>query len=164
MQSPNLTSHVCPLTGSDTTSGVLSIGFALLLQNRKAHLRLRDELDEALPDFDAPLNIEKLESLPYLNAVIDEFLRLGTPLPGFPRVIPNGGAYIVDTYIPEGSVVGVPIYTQAIDPANFWPDPEALRPERWLPGGLGPGSRTSKNAVQAFSYGVSCFPFVTTCD
>ncbi len=133
----------------------------MLFQNKEAYLRLRDELDEAFPDCDAPLDMETLESLPYLTAIIYEFLRLSTPLPVFPRVTPKGGAYIADAFIPEGTIVGVPIYTQAIDPTNFWPCPEALKPETWLPGGLGPYSRASRNSVQAFSYGVSYLLLVT---
>lgn len=139
--------------GSDTTSGVLTFVFYYLLTNKEAYNRLRAELDETFPDYDAPLNREILMNLPYLSAVVEESLRLGTPFPGLPRVTPEGGATLAGEYIPEGTIVGVPAYSQAIHPENFWPEPEAFRPERWLPEGLGPGSRVNKQAVLSFSWG-----------
>ena len=38
--------------------------------------KLKNELEQALPDVDAPLSIKQLEQLPYLTAVILEGLRL----------------------------------------------------------------------------------------
>ncbi|KAH8093149.1 cytochrome P450 [Cristinia sonorae] len=139
--------------GSDTTSGVLTFVFYYLLANPKAYERLRAELDEAFPDPDAPLNLDLLTNLPYLNGVVDESLRLGTPFPGLPRITPQGGAMIDGVFIPEGTIVGVPAYTQEIHPENFWPEPEAFKPERWLPEGLGPGSRARRGAIMSFSFG-----------
>ena len=143
-----------PEPGSDTTAGVLIFMFYYLLSNMESYNRLREELDDAFPDYDAPLNREILMELPYLSAVVEESLRLGTPFPGLPRVTPKGGATLAGTYIPEDTIIGVPAYSQSIHPENFWPEPESFRPERWLPGGLGPGSRVSKQAVLAFSWGM----------
>jgi len=139
--------------GSDTTSGVLIFVFYYLLTNPNALERLRAELDEAFPDSDAPLNLEKLTNLPFLNGVVDESLRLGTPFPGLPRVTPKGGAMLDGVFFPEGTIIGVPAYTQEIHPDNFWPEPEAFKPERWLPEGLGPGSRARRGAIMSFSFG-----------
>lgn len=114
-------------------------------------------MDEAFPDYDAPLNLEKLTNLPYLNGVVDESLRLGTPFPGLPRVVPEGGSVLDGVFVPEGTIIGVPAYTQEIHPDNFWPEPEAFKPERWLPGGLGPGSRARRGAIMSFSFGMRLF-------
>ncbi|OCH95943.1 cytochrome P450 [Obba rivulosa] len=139
--------------GSDTTAGVLIYLFYFLLTEKDAYNRLREELDNAFPDPDAPLDLATLDSLPYLNAVLDESLRLGTPFPGLPRVAPQGGAMVDGVYIPEDTIVGVPAYTQQTSPDNFWPAPKSFLPERWLPGGLGPGSIARKSAIMCFSYG-----------
>lgn len=141
------------IVGSDTTSGVLTFVFYYLLTNPQAYEKLKAELDEAFPDPEAPLNLEKLTKLPYLSGVVDESLRLGTPFPGLPRVTPQGGAMIDGVFIPEGTIIGVPAYTQEIHPDNFWPEPESFRPERWLPEGLGPGSRAKRGAIMSFSFG-----------
>ncbi|ETW76221.1 cytochrome P450 monooxygenase 18-like protein [Heterobasidion irregulare TC 32-1] len=139
--------------GSDTTSGVLSFLFYFLLSHQTAFDRLQNELDAAFPDASMPLHSETLENLPFLNAVIDESLRLGTPFPGLPRVSPPGGAIIDGAYIAEGTIVSVPTYAQQISEENFWPEPLQFKPERWLPEGLGPGSRTCRSALMAFSFG-----------
>lgn len=139
--------------GSDTTSGVLTFLFYFLLSHRKAYDRLQNELDAAFPDAGMPLHSGTLENLPFLNAVIDESLRLGTPFPGMPRESPLGGATIDGVYIAEGTIVSVPTYAQQISEENFWPEPLHFKPERWLPEGLGPGSRTCRSALMAFSFG-----------
>lgn len=89
-----------------------------------------------------------------MNAVVDESLRLGAPFPGLPRVAPKGGATLDGTFIPEGTIVGVPAWAQHTTEDNFYPMPEAFRPERWFVEGLGPETRTRRSALMTFSYGV----------
>ncbi|EMD41365.1 hypothetical protein CERSUDRAFT_89930 [Gelatoporia subvermispora B] len=121
--------------GSDTTSGVLTFAFYHLLKHKSAYNRLQSELDDAFPNPIDSLDLEVLTKLPYLNAVVDESCRLGTPFPGLPRVVPEGGSMIDGEFIPSGTII-------AVNP-----------PERWLPGGLGPDSRASKSAILSFSAG-----------
>jgi len=139
--------------GSDTTSGVLTLLLYHILSNRVVYEKLTAELDAKFPDKVISSSYDELTSIPYLNAVVNEGLRLGTPFPGLPRVVPRGGGYLSGTYIPEGTIVGVPAFTQQVNPENFSPFPLEFRPERWLPGGLGPESILNKSAVMCFSYG-----------
>lgn len=141
------------MTGSDTTSTVIIYLFFLLISNKGAYERLREELDANFSDPDEPISSHTLTSLPYLEAVINEGLRLGTPFPGWPRVTPKEGMVIEGTYIPGNTIVGVNPYVQETSEENFYPDPMAYRPERWLPGGLGPGTITRKSAIMSFSFG-----------
>jgi cytochrome P450 len=103
-----------------------------------------------------------VEELPYLNAVAEESFRLGAPLGSFPRITPNGGAYIAGQFIPEGTIVGVPAWAQMISEENFHPHPELFIPERWSPGGLGPGSLCNKNAIMTFSHGAFNRPWIAS--
>lgn len=80
-------------------------------------------------------------------------MRLGAPLGTFARVTPKGGAVLAGKHIPEGTIVSVPSWTQNISEENFRPEPCAFRPERWLPGGLGPDSFVNRHAVMTFSHG-----------
>ncbi|THV48773.1 hypothetical protein BGAL_0228g00070 [Botrytis galanthina] len=49
------------------------------------------------------IKIATLRDLPYLNAVINEGLRLKNPVPGgLPRIVPPGGDIYVDTLLPPG--------------------------------------------------------------
>ena len=139
--------------GSDTPAGVLTFLFYFLLSHRDAYDKLREELDDHFFIQEEGFIDGTLDDLPYLNAVVNEALRLGTPFGGFPRVVPQGGVVIDDQFIPQDTIVSVPTYTQETSEENFWPEPLSFKPERWLPGGLGPGSRARKSAIMAFSYG-----------
>ncbi|EIN11080.1 cytochrome P450 [Punctularia strigosozonata HHB-11173 SS5] len=139
--------------GSDTTANVLQYAFFFILSHDAVHSRLRKELEETFPDRHGVLAFNILAELPYLNAVIQESLRLGTPLSGLPRVTPTGGSFIDGSYIPGNTVVSVPNYAQQLDPRNFCPHPEQFIPERWLPGGLGEESKVDGNTIMSFSFG-----------
>ncbi|KDR66637.1 hypothetical protein GALMADRAFT_80550 [Galerina marginata CBS 339.88] len=149
------------MIGSDTTSGVLIYTFYLLISNKHAYHRLREELDANFSDPDKHISNATLAALPYLNAIVYESLRLGTPLPGPPRVTPKGGMTIDGAYIPEGMVVGMNPYVQETSEENFYPAPTAYKPEHWLPEGLGPGTITRKTAIMSFSYGTFWIFFIS---
>jgi len=139
--------------GSDTTANVLQYTFFFLLTHRKVYDRLTTELDEAFSHPEQQLDFDTLEALPYLNAVINEALRLGTPLSGLPRITSPSGNIIDGVFVPGNTTVSVPAYTQQLDKRNFWPSPEAFIPERWLTGGLGEGSRQEPTSLMSFSFG-----------
>jgi benzoate 4-monooxygenase len=105
-----------------------------LAQNPAAQSKLQAELDEALGhevDQIAPWAVVK--SLPYLDGVINEGLRLYCPFSmGLPRVTPEGGLYVSGKFFTEGTVLSIPIYTIHRDPEIWGDDAEAFRPERWL--------------------------------
>lgn len=63
-----------------------------------------------------------LASLPFLNGVINEALRLGTPF-FLPREIPVDGAVIEGSFIPAGTVVSLATYSQHHSSENFSPHP-----------------------------------------
>ncbi|KAK6988893.1 cytochrome P450 [Favolaschia claudopus] len=134
--------------GSDSTSPMMAFIFYFLISNPSKLNRLRQELDEAFPNA-TPLSSTVLASLPYLNAVIDESLRLGTPFPGLPRVVPPEGVCIDGVRIPGGTIVSVPAYTQQTSVENFSPKPEEFIPERWID----PEYTTNRSALMCFSFG-----------
>ena len=88
----------------------------------KYFLRLREELEQVFFDPYGPLPDDKLVKVPFLDAVMKESLRLGTPY-FMPRVVPEGGATIDGQFIPEGTIVAKANYSQQTDPENFYPEP-----------------------------------------
>lgn len=79
-----------------------------------------------------PLNSD-VESLPYLQAVINESLRYhSTSSLGLPRIIPVGGSNICGKFFPSGTVVSCPAYTIHREKEIWGDDAEEYNPERWL--------------------------------
>ncbi|KAJ7364505.1 cytochrome P450 [Mycena albidolilacea] len=137
---------------SPSTTTSLACYFMLSTENGRQWDKLRDELDAAFPDPLGSLSTDVLAQLPYLNAVINEALRLG--LANYvPRSVGKGGVMIDNKYIPEGVNVALAAYSLQRSPENFYPDPLEFRAERWLPGGLGPNSITDKSVLYSFSSG-----------
>lgn len=127
--------------------------FVYLLGHPPVLERLRTELTAAFPDTDSIFDSNTLAKLPYLHAVIEESLRLGTPFPGLRRVTPPGGVVIDGRFVAGGTVVGVPGHAQQIEEENFSPDPLAFRPERWLNDEMGTESVCRQSGLLSFSFG-----------
>ncbi|KAF8070186.1 cytochrome P450 [Lyophyllum atratum] len=121
------------VAGSDTVSPALSSLFHFLMSHPVAYSRLQAEIDDLKANEDG---VPGLAKLPYLNAVINETLRLVPPvLSGSPRspLVGSGSYMLGSRYIPEGTTTNVHVYTLQRDARNFSPSPESFIPERWLP-------------------------------
>jgi cytochrome P450 len=99
--------------GTETTAWCLSVITFHLLSNPAILQKLRTELEQAIPDPDNMVPLEKLEQLPYLCAIIQEGLRLSYGLSTrLPRVSPvdvmvfNDGQR--DWNIPPGVCINQP--------------------------------------------------------
>ena len=119
--------------GSD---GVTLAVCALLfygLQKPAVLEKLAGEIREAF-NTSSEIRTPKLTQLPYLNACIEESLRLAPPKPGsLPRIVLPGGIEIDGHHIPGGITVGVSHYVIHRNPDVFL-DPNEFRPERWIIG------------------------------
>ncbi|KAH0838343.1 high nitrogen upregulated cytochrome P450 monooxygenase 2 [Lanmaoa asiatica] len=123
------------IAGSDTTATVLKNIVFYLLTNPTYYARLREEVDAAFPPTEtSSLDTEILHSLPVLNAVINEVLRLQPPVPtALQRAPARGtrGKLIGTHYIKEGTHIQVPPYVLHRDPRHFFPHPNEFWPDRW---------------------------------
>jgi cytochrome P450 len=112
-----------------------TIGFAIihLLEHPDVLVQLREELDDLYPrDSKALFSHDDLKSLPYLNAVINETMRIKpVAMGGLPRQTVQdyviGGKY----HIPKDTIISAHIYACQTNP-EYWPEPLAFKPERWL--------------------------------
>ncbi|KAJ6588602.1 cytochrome P450 monooxygenase pc-bph [Mycena capillaripes] len=122
------------IAGSDTTSNSTCAIIYYLAKNQEKQAKLQAELDEQLGTEDELVaNGEQVKRLPYLDACINEALRLhSTSALGLPRIVPEGGLVINDRAFPAGTVLSVPSFTIHRDPAVWGADVEAFRPERWF--------------------------------
>ncbi|KAJ5230362.1 hypothetical protein N7489_011070 [Penicillium chrysogenum] len=122
--------------GSDTTAISLRAILYYTLKDRRASMKLHQELTMALEENRISLPVswkQSQEQLPYLDAVIKEALRLH-PAVGLmlERVVPAEGLQLPDgPFLPAGTIVGANpwiIHRHRI----FGEDVESFVPERWL--------------------------------
>lgn len=112
------------------------------------NMRLGQGTVPSIPD------LKQLDSLPLLNAVVMETLRLHAPIPGpQPRQTPDAGCHIGPYYVPGGVRIAALAYTLHRDDTVF-PDPERWDHTRWLPSHADEETRRQRNRhFWAFSSG-----------
>jgi hypothetical protein len=87
--------------GADTVGNTLMVGTHRLLMNAEKMSKLKAELQSVWPDLTREPSLKDLDSLPYLNAVIKESLRLSSGVvSGLLRIVPATGATIAGTDVP----------------------------------------------------------------
>lgn len=84
------------------------------------HPEIQKALEEEVGNLAVDFSEADLEALPFLNATIDETLRLYGASPGsLPRMIPKGGAQLGDYFVPEGFTVSTQSYSLHRDSKLF---------------------------------------------
>lgn len=149
---------VLTTAGSETTATALSGTLNYLVNNPDKLENLTREVRGAFPQ-ENDIDLEALRKLPYLNAVLNEGLRLCPPIPWvLPRRVPEGGDTVCGTWLPGGvwrnprvfcfipllapfmslanmawvqTPVSIQAYAMNRDPTNFH-QATSFVPERWL--------------------------------
>lgn len=124
-------SQIMIMAGSETSATLLAVTVYYLLRCPDKLAALVGEVRGAFSS-EGELVFSAVSRLPYLNAVMEESLRIHPPLPaGINRVVPEGGAIIDDQFVAEGTVLQVPAWAALHLEENFV-DPWDYVPERWL--------------------------------
>ncbi|XP_039496667.1 probable cytochrome P450 4s3 [Drosophila santomea] len=108
--------------GHDTTSSAIAFALSLLSKNPAVQQRAFEEATE--------LEGREKESMPYLEAVIKETLRIYPSVPFFSRKVLED-LEVGKLTVPKGASISCLIYMLHRDPKNF-PDPERFDPDRFL--------------------------------
>ncbi|KAH7136336.1 cytochrome P450 [Dactylonectria macrodidyma] len=128
---------VLAIAGADTTASTMVALTYHVLSDPAIFTRLRQELESVMPSPDQPPDPTKLDALPFLNALIEEALRLYpsathrqdrvAPDDDLTFQYPNGDKII----IPAGTIVGMtaPIINRH---PGWYEDPESFYPDRYL--------------------------------
>ncbi|KAH9066038.1 cytochrome P450 [Lactarius deliciosus] len=132
------------IAGTDTTSSALSRILHVLSLHPDAQDKLRKELKEAHED-NEELTHDELVSLPFLEAVCRETLRLYPPVTGVMRtarsdvILPLSapirdvdGREVHEIFVPKNTNVFAQIYNLNRDPSIWGADATEWKPERWL--------------------------------
>ncbi|PIL25572.1 cytochrome P450 [Ganoderma sinense ZZ0214-1] len=122
------------VAGSDTASSAMTSIFNCLLTHPEMYARLQEEVDRFYPAGEDAFNTKHHRDMHYLQAVINEALRLYPPIASASqRHLPRSaqGVTIGSIYIPPGTAIRLPPWSIHRDARNFT-FPESFWPERWL--------------------------------
>ncbi|KAK1980365.1 cytochrome P450 [Colletotrichum cereale] len=125
------------LAGSDTTATAIRATILHVITNPKASAALRAEIDAAASsDLSRPVVSDaEARTMPYLQAVVREGLRIFPPVAGqMSKEVSNGGAgdTFKGVHLPEGTRIGYCAWGVFRRPDVWGPDAHVFRPERWL--------------------------------
>lgn len=144
--------------GSETTATLLTSTIYYLIRN-PAVLSKVTQVVRSTYRMDGDMTVASTSpaALPYLDAVLQESIRIHDPVPIFaPRVAPRGGDTVGGVFVPEGTRVQIPKYVAGRSALHF-ARPLDFVPERWLPPGQGrPTEFADDNrhgVFQPFSFG-----------
>ncbi|GLB41499.1 putative cytochrome p450 [Lyophyllum shimeji] len=117
--------------GIETTAGTLTVFVLAMLHFPSVMRKAQEELDRVV-GFDRMPEFGDQESLPYINAVVNETLRWRpvAVLGGTPHAVTADDAYN-NMYIPKGSTIFANLWGIMRDPVMF-PSPDDFQPERFL--------------------------------
>ncbi|KAI1108084.1 cytochrome P450 [Nemania sp. NC0429] len=140
------------LAGSETSSVAETAAIYHILRHPEVYHKLTAEIRGAFTSADSITLQEVLNRLPYLEAVIQETLRIHAPLAnGFTRWVPDErGAMICGKHVPKGTVVTINHYCSNTSASNFL-EPMSFIPNRWL--GDKKYADDKRSVVQPFSVG-----------
>jgi cytochrome P450 len=142
------------VAGSETTASLLAGLTMWLMRSPSAYQKLTHEIRTSFPKIE-DMTFTKLQNLPYMNACLEEGMRIFPSIPtGLVRTVPAGGDSVAGEWIPGGTTVSVHAWSATHSERN-WTDPESFVPERWLDGEEGEKGfvEDRKDASQPFSLG-----------
>ncbi|KAF5285555.1 hypothetical protein FQR65_LT13189 [Abscondita terminalis] len=126
--------------GFETSSAVMSYTVHELAANRNVLEKLYSEIEEAFTQRNGHLDFDSISELKYLDAVINESLRMHPPGIALQRVCtqpftfppPQGIGTGKELKVEVGTPVMIPVYGLHYDP-KYFTNPYTFNPDRFLP-------------------------------
>ncbi|KAF7289932.1 O-methylsterigmatocystin oxidoreductase [Mycena indigotica] len=132
----------------ETTLSALRAFVHMMVLHPDIQAKAQAELDSVVGDRRLP-NFDDRESLPYIDAVYREVLRLHGPAPlGVPHSSSEDDVFN-GFFIPKGSTIMYNQWAMCRDPQTY-PDPETFKPERFI---ASDGSLIRENFPPTYGYG-----------
>ncbi|MCJ1460118.1 hypothetical protein MMC28_010497 [Mycoblastus sanguinarius] len=114
-----------------TTVALTTCVYLLLRQEQAMHHLIREIRETFVKEED--INVQSSQPLLYLDAVIQETLRIHHPTPiNLPRVVPPEGRNIDGIFVPGNTIVGINLHVIQTSQGYFL-EPHTFHPERFLP-------------------------------
>lgn len=156
-----LQKHYLTSSSHETTSSALTWSSYLLSRHPDIQTRLRTEIHTSIPDPSVLSNpgydiSTLIESMPYLNAVCNEVLRLYPTIPVSGRHTTRPTT-VAGHFIPTGTTLFVVPWAINRNPAFWGADADSFVPERWIDASSGRatmnGGAESNYAFLTFLHG-----------
>ncbi|UYV83496.1 Cyp6a9 [Cordylochernes scorpioides] len=130
--------------GFDTTASTITCALHLLARHPECQDKLFQEIQEALKNTGGEITYDMFKSMPYLEAVICESLRMYPALPLISREVAEDFRF-GDTglQLKKGMEVNIPLIGIHYD-SEYYPEPYKFKPERFLP--------ENKDSITPFTY------------
>ena len=120
------------LAGEDTTANTLAWMLYLLQRHPESMRRAQDEVRRIAPD-PAAFTIHQMDALDYLDACVQETMRL-KPVAPFMPLEALRATTVADVLLPQGGMVWCVLRHDSVDEAHV-PNAARFAPERWLEDG-----------------------------
>lgn len=119
------------LGGFETSSTTMTFALLCLAQNQDIQEKMRQEINDQLSASNGKLTYDAIMTMPYLDKVVNETLRMYPPFSFLPRTctktfkVPN-----TNLVIEKGIRLLIPVMGVQMNP-EFYPNPEIFDPERF---------------------------------
>ena len=144
------------IAGEDTTANTLAWLLDFLHRHPEAMRRAREEVKRVASET-ASFTLEQMAELPFIDACINETMRLKPVAPLLPSQA-NQDTVVGDVAIAANTFVVCVMRPDAVEERHF-PDPKAFRPERWLGAAAdAPSARSTTRVSMPFGAGPRLCP------
>ncbi|KUI67265.1 Trichodiene oxygenase [Cytospora mali] len=142
--------EIATVTGAafETTASTIRLILFHVFSNKEILERLRAEVTTTTAKSPEPAQLQTLEQLPYLTAVLMEGLRMSPGLASRTPRVSDKDLWYSSWRIPAGTPVGMTVFLMHTDEA-LYPEPTRFDPERWV----GAARKTSEKTFAPFSRG-----------
>ncbi|KAF2009604.1 cytochrome P450 [Aaosphaeria arxii CBS 175.79] len=141
--------------GHETTASAMTWATYLLCKHPEVQRKLRAEIRASLPSITSsdPITSTTIDKLPYLNAVLNETMRVFPPVPLTLRETLSDTT-IQGSFIPAGTSIIICPWAINTSKALWGDDARDFNPDRWLgQGRANTGGADSNYAITTFLHG-----------
>ncbi|KAF2795433.1 cytochrome P450 [Melanomma pulvis-pyrius CBS 109.77] len=142
--------------GHETTASAMTWAVYLLCKHPEVQTRLREEIRTQLPALSNPatqISSTDIDSLSYLNAVLNETMRIFPPVPLTLRETAHDTT-IQGHFIPAATTIVICPWAVNTSEALWGPDAREFNPDRWMGAGkANTGGADSNYATTTFLHG-----------
>ncbi|KAG8160751.1 hypothetical protein KVR01_009015 [Diaporthe batatas] len=142
--------------GTETSVTVIRGVLLHILSSPTVYQQLKQDIADGIKDgrISRPITNGQAKAMPYLQAVINEGMRMTPPvINGFAKKVPPGGDTICGKFVPEGTEIHANYVSMLNNPEVFGDDSDLFRPERFLECDKERRSYMLKTVDLAFGYG-----------